>query len=89
MSDATNDPDEFALGIWWKRDGDGWRNATGAECAAEILRLRAGIYAILTGDYDNPRRYRPEPCRHHVPYCDVCERCLDAALERVLRGEKP
>ena len=88
MSDCDKmTADEFYGGIWWVLDGSGKvRNATPGECAAEIQRLRAGIQAILDGDYPNPRDHRPGKCEHGIYYWEPCEQCLDSALLAILNG---
>lgn len=42
---------------------------------AEITRLRAGIQAMLDGNYPNPRSYRPGKCPHGLAYYEACENC--------------
>lgn len=60
--------------------------------ALEITRLRAGIQAMLDGDYPHPRAYRSEPgmrCPHGTLYHDNCEQCNDEWLAGLLDGSKP
>lgn len=52
----------------------------------EIMRLRAGICAMLSGNYPNPRDHRPGRCRHGVHYWEECGQCSDAWLEHILKG---
>lgn len=55
--------------------------------AEEIVRLRAGIEAYLTGDYPNPRQHRPGNCEHGVPYYEECGACDCAHFMRLLAAE--
>lgn len=52
--------------------------------AAEIDRLRAGIQAMLDGDYPNPRSHRPGKCPHGQPYYEECGECNDDWLTGIL-----
>lgn len=79
--------DQFCGDIYWvKEPTGGLRNATPGECAAEIKRLRAGIQAMLDGNYPNPRSYRPGQCPHGHLYYEECGACDEAWLKAVLNG---
>lgn len=65
------------------------RLARRAETAeAETARLRAGIQAIIDGNYDHPRRHRPGQCRHGIHYYDECGNCTDEALAALLSSQE-
>lgn len=53
---------------------------------AEITRLKTGIQRYLDGDYDHPRKYRPNKCPHGTPYSQPCEICTDNHFQKLLDG---
>lgn len=53
----------------------------------ELERLRAGIQAMLDGNYPHPRKYRPGKCPHGTPYYDECTRCDGEWLRGLLNPE--
>jgi hypothetical protein len=53
---------------------------------AEIERLRKGIQDFLDGNYDTPRRHRPAPCKHGMPYYHECSMCNDEHFANLLKG---
>jgi hypothetical protein len=55
------------------------------EQTAEIERLRAGIRAMLDGDYPHPRSYRPARCPHDTACFDECGQCNDEYLTELLK----
>lgn len=80
--------DMFCGGLYWVRNvpGLGLRSALPGECAAEIQRLRAGIQAMLDGNYPHPRSYRPGNCPHGHLYYEECVACNAAWLTALLDG---
>lgn len=40
----------------------------------------------LSGDYENPRQYRPGKCPHGAYYYEECEVCNDAYIEQTLKS---
>lgn len=55
---------------------------------AETARLRAGIQAMIDGNYDHPRRHRPGQCRHGIYFYDECGSCTDEALAALLTSQE-
>jgi hypothetical protein len=57
-----------------------------AALQAEVKSLREAIQAYLDGDYENPRKHRPGPCKHGTYYYMDCadgdyfQAVLDSAL---------
>lgn len=51
---------------------------------AEIDHLRAGIQAMLDGNYPHPRAHRPGDCPHGTPYYQECAQCDTAWLQALL-----
>lgn len=51
---------------------------------AKVERLRKGIQDYLDGNYENPRKHRPEPCKHNSLWYHGCEFCIDEHLQGVL-----
>lgn len=54
---------------------------------SEINRLRKGIQDYLDGNYDNPRKSRPEPCKHGRLWYESCEACTDEHFAKLLSDE--
>jgi len=53
--------------------------------------LREAVERFLSGDYPNPRQYRPKTCMHGMFYYESCEQCNDDFLAAALaasRGEE-
>lgn len=59
--------------------------------ADEVARLRAGIQAMLDGDYPHPRKFRhtTRKCPHGTPYYEECAQCDDSWLVALLKGDGP
>src|ERR1700730_5004442 len=59
--------------------------------ALEITRLRAGIQAMLDGDYPCPGTYARNHtmCPHNVDWPESCWQCDEAWLVKVLKGDAP
>lgn len=54
--------------------------ARNVDLADENARLRNGIKAYLSGDYEHPARHRASrgQCSHGTPWHQSCEQCTDA-----------
>lgn len=64
--------------------------AQGSADCGEVAELRAkldlaikGIRDFTEGHYDNPRQYRPEPCKHGQRWYEGCQSCDDAFMEQL------
>ena len=53
---------------------------------ARIKEIEDGIKKFLSGDYANPRHYRPTGCPHDVNYWQDCQQCDDSYFEKLLEG---
>lgn len=78
---------------WLKNDLEATemkRNAAAAsfqEALARVEYLEDGIRRFLSGDFQNPRHTRPEPCGHGQLWYVGCSQCDDEYLEKLLNGE--